>query len=412
MGQTRQMFRRTLFAATLAAFPIWGHAASAAPQVFALGIDDHGGLNGPGGEILRARLSDAQFILYGEDHGFADSPIVLRALAHDARPVGFRHLVVEVGPITTRLIERTLAQKGIDGVHAIVHESPLAIPFLSLKEDDELVSDFLGRDAKGQPWLWGVDQEFIGSPAIHLQTLVTLAPNAGARAHAQQLLAEEKDAAAKGAQDKFLMVRFHDADFDALATEFKGSAEAQTIIAQLKESAAVYQLWMGGHNYENNARRTRLLARNFLADYRASAERQPKVIFKMGVEHVALGTTTVNTIDLGTLATSMARANGRSSLRIMFLPMGGHNTAFAPKPGNPTTIEAYDSGEAKEFYAAIGLDRAQLNPTQWTLVPLEPIRQSLDTKGIEALKPFARFALLGFDYVVTTPDAKPATFLY
>ena len=412
MGQTRQMFRRTLFAAALAAFSISGQPASAAPQVFALGIDGHGGLSGPGGEILRARLSDAQFILYGEDHGFADSPIVLRALAHEARTYGFRHLVVEVGPLTTRLVERTLQKDGVPGVHALVHESPLAIPFLSLKEDDELVSDFLGRDAKGQPYLWGVDQEFIGSPAIHLQALVTLAPNAAARAHALQLLTEEKDAAAKGAQDKFLMVRFHDADFDALATEFKGSAEAQTIIAQLKESAAVYQLWMGGHNYENNARRARLLAGNFLADYRAAAEHEPKVIFKMGVEHVALGTTTVNTIDLGTLATSMARANGRSSLRIMFLPMGGHNTAFAPKPGNPTTIEAYDSGEAKVFYAAIGLDRAQLNPTQWTLVPLEPIRQSLDTKGIEALKPFARFALLGFDYVVTTPDAKPATFLY
>ena len=406
------MISRTLFAATLAALAISIQPGQAAPQVFALGVDDHGGLSGPGGEILLARLPDAQFILYGEDHGFADSPIVLRALAHEARTYGFRHLVVEVGPLTTRLVERTLQKDGVPGVHALVHESPLAIPFLCLKEDDQLVSDFLGRDAKGQPYLWGVDQEFIGSPAIHLQTLVTLAPNAAARAHAQQLLTEEKDAAAKGAQDKFLMVRFHESDFDALAAEFKGSADAQAIIAQLKESAAIYQLWMGGHNYENNARRARLLARNFLADYRAAAEHEPKVIFKMGVEHVALGTTTVNTIDLGTLATSIARANDKSALRIMFLPMGGHNRAFAPKPGDPTTVENYDSDEAKEFFAAIGLDRAQVKPTQWTLVPLEPIRQSLDTKGIEALKPFARFALLGFDYVVTTSDAKPATFLY
>jgi hypothetical protein len=406
------MMSRTLFAATFAAVAILSQPADSAPQVFALGIDARGSLSGPGGEILRAQLSDAQFILYGEDHGFADSPIVLRALAHDARAFGFRRLVVEVGPTTTRLVERTLAQKGIDGVHALVHESPLAIPFLSLKEDDELASDFLGNDAKRHPYLWGVDQEFIGSPSIHLASLAALAPNTAAREHAQQLLAEEKDAASKGAQDKFLMVRFHGSDFDALAAEFRGSPVALNIIAELRESAAIYQLWMGGHNYENNARRAHLLAQNFLSNYRSAADPQPKVIFKMGVEHMALGTTTVNTVDLGTLATSIARADEHSALRVMFLPMGGHNRAFAPKPGNPTTVETYDSADAKEFFAAIGLDTAQLYPTQWTLVPLEPIRQSLDTKGIDALKPFARFALLGFDYVVTTPDAKPATFLY
>jgi hypothetical protein len=43
---------------------------------------------------------------------------------------------------------------------------------------------------------------------------------------------------------------------------------------------------------------------------------------------------------------------------------------------------------------------------------MEPIRQALDTKGIDALKPFARFILLGYDYVITTPDAKPGVSLY
>jgi hypothetical protein len=48
----------------------------------------------------------------------------------------------------------------------------------------------------------------------------------------------------------------------------------------------------------------------------------------------------------------------------------------------------------------------------WALVPLEPIRQALDTKGIDALKPFARFVLLGYDYVITTADAKAGVSLY
>ena len=382
---------------------------AAAPQFYPLGLKD-GKLVGTGADLIRAELSTAQFILWGEDHGFADSAILLRALASEARPLGFKYLVVEVGPLSTRMIAETLTSDGLTGLHRLVHDVPLGIPFLSLKDDAELASDFLGQDDKRVPYLWGIDQEFIGSTPFHLQRLIAIAPNDTARAAAQKLFDEEKDAAAKASQEKFLLVRFHDADFDTLAAQFKGHPEAEEIIAQLKESAAIYQLWMSGHNYENNARRARLLAKNFLAAHAKAAE--PKIVFKMGIEHVALGTTTVNTVDLGTLASSIARTNGHTALRIAFIPVGGHNLAFAPKPGNPTKIEKYESKESKEFFSAIKLDAAALRKEGWYLIPLEPIRQSLDNKGIDALKPFSRFLLLGYDYVVTTPDAKAAESLY
>ncbi len=357
-------------------------------------------------------MPKAQFILFGEDHGFADSPIILRAIAREARPLGFKYHVVEVGSLSTRMIVETLGKDGLAGLRQLVREVPLGIPFLSLKDDAELATDFLGNDSRGRPYLWAVDQEFIGSPSFHLQRLVKIAPNESARAAAEKLLAEEQDALAKGAQDKFLMMRLRDVEFEALAAQFKGQAEAQNIIAEMKESAAIYQLWGSGHNYENNARRARLLAKNFLANYKSAAESQPKVLFKMGLEHVALGTTTINTVDLGTLATSIARTNDKTALRIAFLPLGGHHTRFAPKPGNPATVQAYQSDESKDFFTAIKLDAATLPQDSWTLVPLEPIRQVLDTKGMEALKPFSRFVLLGYDYVITTPDAKAGVSLY
>jgi hypothetical protein len=59
----------------------------------------------------------------------------------------------------------------------------------------------------------------------------------------------------------------------------------------------------------------------------------------MGLEHVALGRTGVNTIDLGT---SMARVNGQTTLRIAFLPMGGNVAAFSPKAGNPVSVQPYE----------------------------------------------------------------------
>jgi hypothetical protein len=384
---------------------------AAPPQSVLLAIQD-GKLTGPGAEIIKGELAKAQFVLFGEDHGFADSPIILRAIAREARPLGFKYHVVEVGPLTTRIIRETLSRDGIPGVHKLVHEVPLGIPFLSLQNDAELASDFLGQDSKGNPFLWGIDQEFIGSPIFHLTHLARLAPNEAARKKVEDILAEEKTAAEKGAQDKFVLVRFHDQDFDNLGAEFKGQPEAQNIIAELKESAAIYQLWLSGHNYANNQRRAELLAKHFLAFYKSAAEAQPKILFKMGLEHVALGTTTVQTVDVGTLATSMARANGQTALRIAFLPIGGHNTAFAPKPGNPATVQLYENKEVQEFFASIGLDPGALSKESWTLVPLESVRQALDTKGIVALKPFSRFVLLGYDYVITTPDAKPGISLY
>lgn len=92
--------------------------------------------------------------------------------------------------------------------------------------------------------------------------------------------------------------------------------------------------------------------------------------------------------------------------------MGGYNIAFAPKSGNPASVQVYESAESKEFFAAIGLDAENVPNDRWTLVPLEPIRQSLDNKGIEALKPFSRFVLLGYEYVITTTDAKAGNSLY
>ena len=401
---------RLKFLVTVAALLFVG-AAQAAPQIYLLNVADNG-LTGPGAEVLRGAAANAQFILFGEDHGFADSPIIVRALAHDVRPLGFKRLVVEVGPRSTQIVTTALAHDGIPGVAKIVREAPMSLPFLALKEDNLLIEDFLGRDAKGTPYIWGVDQEFIGSPVLHLKRLVELAPNKVARSEAQRLYATEQDAAGKGAFDKFFLNVTSASSFDALADLFKGSKEAEGIIADLKESADIYQAWAHGRNYDNNAHRARLLATNFLADYRAAAEPKPKVIFKMGIEHMALGTTTINTLDLGTLATMLARINNKTALRIAFLPAGGHNLGFAPGPGNPTKVQVYNASEFGDFFKAVGVDATQLSASGWTLIPLEPIRQALDTGGIAKLSPQSRFLLIGFDYLITTPDAKAATFLY
>lgn len=386
-------------------------AAQAAPPTYPLGISKEGGLSGAGAEMLHNDISRAQFILYGEDHGFADSPVVLRATAHDARPLGFNDLIVEVGPSETEILAQTLARDGVSGVATLVHSAPLAIPFLCMREDAELATDFVGRNSSGVGHLRGIDQEFVGAPALLLKRLIEIAPNAAARDEATRLLAAEMDAQATAAQNKFLLFSMSDASFGQLEGAFRESSEAERIVAGLRESAAIYQEFMAGRNYESNARRSALLRANFLDNYRRARE-QPKFIFKMGADHLGMGMTPNNTFDPGTLATSIAALNDKTALRILFLPIGGTHTVFAPAGGNPFHVEIYDDPDTKSFFAGIGVDASSLRTEEWTLIPLAPIRAALDADGIAKLTPFARFLVLGYDYVITTPDAKPATPLY
>jgi hypothetical protein len=119
-----------------------------------------------------------------------------------------------------------------------------------------------------------------------------------------------------------------------------------------------------------------------------------------------------NTLDPGTLASSIALANGKKALRILFLPAGGQHVTLAPAAGNPFHVEDYNDPDVKDFFAGIRVDPATLPKDGWSLIPLQPVRDALETEGIAKLKPMTRFFLLGYDYLITTPNAKAATPLY
>jgi len=76
-------------------------ALTESPQatlVLTMTIED-GALTGPGADVINDKLEKAQFILIGEDHGFAGPPQIARAIAKAAWPYGLRYHVVEAGPL-------------------------------------------------------------------------------------------------------------------------------------------------------------------------------------------------------------------------------------------------------------------------------------------------------------------------
>lgn len=369
-------------------------------------------LSGPGADMLRADIRNSEVILFGEEHGFAASPQIVHALLKDARAAGFSYYAAEISPWMAKTFGETWKAGGVEALQKKVHDNPLAIPFVSLKEDAELAAEFLGADAKGVPYLWGVDQEFVGSPTLLLQRLVEMAPNEKVRTRVALMLSAERMAQQGGELEQLFLMNAQPAWFDSLDKDFVGVPEAQDIVEAMRLSAEIYQYYKTGDNYENNARRARLMSDNFLAAYRGAAAQPPKVIMRLGAFHAGVGTTPTNVVDLGTLASAAARLHGKRALRIAFLPAGGQRAAFLPTPGNPYVISNYADSDVSGFLTGIGVDVALLPKGQFTLIPLQPVREKIDAAGIEKLAPFGKFALLGFDYLITTPDGLPATPLY
>lgn len=380
--------------------------AEAQPLTMAL-VD--GRLQGDGAEALRAELPGAQFILFGEDHGFADSPELALALAREARPFGVVHHVMEVGPNTDTLLTEALHTGDESAVAALMTGRPLAFPFASLAEDARLADYFVDQAEDGIDPLWGIDQEFVGAPLIFLDTLVRLAPDADAAKLAGDLLTKEQAAFANGDLGGILLMTAEETDFEALRTAFAASGEAMQHINSLAESTEIYRLYNSGANYASNAARVALLRRQFLENYRAAPGPAPRVLFKMGAGHLARGTGQLNTFDLGSLTEGLAAANGLDVVRILFLPLEGHVTSLNPAAADVFVQAEYRSDDVAALLKAAGLAEDAVPSEGYAVIALEPIRLKLEQKGLNALSADQRFFLLGYDYLVTTRGARAAT---
>lgn len=366
-------------------------------------------LTGEGAELIQSQLPEAQFILVGEDHGFADPPEIALALAREAAKHGVSRHVIETGPITARQIEALLRDGGPDDIRTLISHQPLAVPFLNMSEDALLADFFADAAPAGEPALWGVDQEFIGSALLHLQTLNSLAQTPEQAAIASDLLQKERAAFATGDMSQVLLVSWSPEEFRALDAEFAGIPGATSIISALQVSAGIYQSYMSGANYASNADRIRLMRNQFLDAYRADSGTPPRALFKFGATHLGRGTTPMNMFDLGSLTEGVAAANNLSVLRIAIIPLSGRQTITNPSADELFQEVDYRSETVEALLMAAGIAESDLASGAYSVIALDTLRRQLEQQTIDTLPEEAKFILLGYDFLVTTPDARPAT---
>ncbi len=301
-----------------------------------------------------------------------------------------------------------LNEGGVDGLAKALEGRPLAVPFVSMREDAELAHYFLKNAGRRQDALWGVDQEFVGAPLILLEELAASACNDTARGLAETLLEKEQNAFAAGAQGEMLLFAADGDAFTALHEAFSACRDAAPIITGLEESAKIYQLF-SVDGFFSNARRVALIRQQFLENYRASKKKAPRALIKLGAYHAGLGTTPVNTFDIGSLTEGIAASNGLEVLRIAFFPLGGQQTSVSLAPGQAFSTGEFHSRDIETLLQQIGAAPDDVGGAGWTLISTADVRASLGRKGLADLSNDMRFIVLGFDYLVTTRSAQGAT---
>lgn len=353
-------------------------------------------LRGPGAARLIADAKSAQFVLLGEDHGFAEVPKFAQALYAALHTTGTRALVMEVGPLSASLAEKAVGSRDCD-LECLNASYPFALPFLSWREEAALVESVLAQPGGT---LIGVDQEFLLSPRMHFAELQKLAPDEKARKLAKSLA--ERDTQAYAAMidqhdpGQVLLPKLDAKDFNALRSAFESATpQAKRIVDALEASAAIYRS-QGTAPYDSNRDRSLLMKRNFMERYRELSAKQPtpRVLFKLGANHMGRGISPIQQFDLGNLASELAESTGSHSYHVLVIAAAGSVNRWLPFIPDPSPKQSpYDAhGEVDSLGAGPFIDNAFKD--SWTYFDLAPLRHQPDARKAGG----AAFAELAFQY--------------
>jgi hypothetical protein len=368
-----------------------------------------GRLTGAGAELLHKELAATQFFMIGEEHGTAEIPRFHKALLQEAWKNGYRHVAIEVGPLSLARVAsfEDAAKSNL--------EYPFGYPFLSWKEDAEVFDAAMKLGGGRRDTVWGIDQEFLFYATAHLARLVELAKTDAQRAAAMKALersrAADAELLATRNPSKLMMLAAAAAELDELRTAFKGGdAAAVKLIEALDESRVIYQMH-GVSGWQSNDTRAALIKRLFSDAYAsavARGEKHPKVMLRLGATHLMRGRSMTNVYDIGSMLPEVAALNGTRSFQILVIPKSGFTNEYRPMSQSADDKrKAYDPAKALPFDGKPLFDAAPAG--EWSLFDLRAIRTPLVRKKLEPLEERLRDVLWGFDAILVMPDVTPAT---
>jgi hypothetical protein len=307
---------------------------------------------GPALDQLLAAARDSQFFLIGEEHGIAENPKLAAQLFTTLIADGYEKLVIEISPPVAAILDTAAKDGGIEGLRSL-YASPGGEPaFFGMREEAELLAAVRAALPDAAEVLWGVDYEVASDRPLLRQLYETDRP-ASSNQPLDTLIAASDAAWSQYDETGSPKYIFGFSGDPALVTAVQDAwpdpvDSAAWILDTLQSTLEINRSWMQGRGWESNALRAALLRSNFLRHWQASKRdgNVPKVMVKLGGNHVVRGRNMTGTFDLGTLLPEIAAVEGGRSFSVLVLPGAESMTAVLN-----ASSWTYASQPAKDNYA-------------------------------------------------------------
>jgi hypothetical protein len=369
-------------------------------------VVQNGEMSGPGAPLLKRLLGEAQFVAIGEEHGTREVPQFVWATCRAMAPGGLDAMAIEAGPLVTAKLQKWTSEEGGSiKLAAFERQYPDSIAFFYWQQEFDLLSHCQQTTASRSLHLWGLDQEFLGSPTFILQEILATHPDPKSKAISERLLAQcssdIQKAFASGNWMDACMFRVSASNLTNLqaALTSESNVHAQELAAALVKTQHIYSSHESGHRYEANRERALLLKHNFLTDYdrlSKSNGRSPRVLLKFGGNHLYKGFDETELNDLGNFVTEFADGLGSNSLHIEVLGVRGENEEeLGPGKPDKAVVKTTEDGPLVPVYA-------MAYPDKWTVFDLRPLRSEFDNLG-HVDRELERL-IFGYDVLVLIPQ--------
>lgn len=356
--------------------------------------------SGSGWDKLLADVRKSQFVLVGEDHGIAQIPPFVAAVAREFKPALY---ALEVDPYVAANLTRFAAQPGQPT--AYLRQYPGALCFATLAEEFELARTLRAQQAR----LLGPDQVFITNAAPTYRQLAKQVKGKVAHAYFMRLAgAYERQAQAslRTTKPAFVMRQQTPAAIDSLLALTKGESPAVQQLAQ--DYAASYRIYTtGSHQARVDLMKRKLLQE--LRPYQTATElATPKMLLKFGALHLARGASPIKFgefYDLGNLVQNLADVQDKQSLHLLVLgkqgtKVSGLGLLLAGRAAETYTADLYNAKAPLPVMPF--MDKA--NGPAWSVFDLRPLREALTDNVLRVPNQSLQRIILGYDYLIIIPE--------
>lgn len=323
-------------------------------------------------QFFSNKIENTQFIMLGEQHGIREVGEITNTLYNLAKPKGYNALCIEVSPFAASILDLqfSASKNPEEGLQKLYKEYPFSIPFYNNKNDVELFKNVMKQNGE----IWGIDQVFMVEFRLVFDYLINLNNNNALKEAVKPLLKEAKLGFEKAVKEKNMKAPFifnYSDELHNKLLKLTETEEEKKLLKDLKLTKEIYMYYFQRKNYLNNNERAKLMKRNFLNYYDKASEvgKIPKVLFKLGANHVGKGLTRTNVFDISNLVSELAFINNKKSLHVF--AMGVDGTKNLGNPFAPVSIVPFNN--AKELPKEV-LEVVKTQKNKYLIIDAEALR--------------------------------------